>query len=122
MIKEGVYPEGTTLEEIVKTLTAEVGEQGFYYRYIRKDDFGTPQAAFVVCSFWITQALANLKKHKEAHAVLTKAVQSANSLGLYSEHFSPATKTQLGNFPQAYSHVGLINAAFAVSPSWSEVL
>ena len=54
--------------------------------------------------------------------VLSDVMAGSNRLGLFSEHFIPSTQTQCGNFPQAYSHVGLINAAFAASPSWNEVL
>jgi GH15 family glucan-1,4-alpha-glucosidase len=53
---------------------------------------------------------------------MAQVLTGANHLGLLSEHFVPDTRTQLGNFPQAYSHVGLINAAFAVSPPWTSVL
>lgn len=59
---------------------------------------------------------------EEGRLVLKGATRAANSLGLYSEHYDPRTNEQLGNFPQAYSHVGLINAAFACSPPWNEVL
>jgi GH15 family glucan-1,4-alpha-glucosidase len=58
----------------------------------------------------------------EAQQIMAQVLTGANHLGLFSEHFVPETRTQLGNFPQAYSHVGLINAAFAVSPSWTTVL
>lgn len=111
-----------TIEEIRKNLSADGNEGGFFYRYTRKDDFGNPQAAFVVCSFWVAQALAALKKPEEALRILKKSQRAANHLGLYSEHFLPTTNEQLGNFPQGYSHVGLINAAFSISPPWSEVL
>ena len=94
----------------------------YFYRYIRKDDFGKPGSAFVICSFWIAQALAKLGENGEAIKILKDALKASNHVGLLSEHYSPSNRTQLGNFPQAYSHVGLINAAFAVSPSWSEVL
>ncbi|TLY39697.1 MAG: hypothetical protein E6K59_11820 [Nitrospirae bacterium] len=76
----------------------------------------------MICSFWIAQALARLGRTAEAKEILAGVLTAANGLGLFSEHFLPATQTQCGNFPQAYSHVGLINAAFAVSPPWSEVL
>jgi len=58
----------------------------------------------------------------EARSIRDRVLVSANHAGLFSEHFIPSTNTQCGNFPQAYSHVGLINAAFAVSPPWSDVL
>lgn len=94
----------------------------FFYRYNRHDDFGRPHSAFVICSFWIAQALARLGRIEAAREILQEVSCAANHLGLFSEHFLPETNLQLGNFPQAYSHVGMINAAFAVSPSWSEVL
>ena len=49
-------------------------------------------------------------------------MESANGLGLFAEHYIPHTLIQSGNFPQAYSHVGMVNAAFAASPPWSDVL
>jgi GH15 family glucan-1,4-alpha-glucosidase len=111
-----------TLEQIIKALNVDPQKPGFFYRYLRRDDFGHPKSAFVVCSFWIAQALALLGQKNEAVAILRQTLSAANALGLYSEHFLPEKNLQLGNFPQAYSHVGLINAAFAVSPSWSEIL
>ena len=95
---------------------------GFFYRYLRPDDFGTPQAPFVICSFWVVQALVKLGRLSEAQQVMSRVMTAANSVGLLSEHFLLQARLQLGNFPQAYSHVGLINAAFALSPPWSEML
>lgn len=97
-------------------------DSSFFYRYVRGDDFGHPRSAFVICSFWIAQALAQLGQSEEALSILRDASRAANHLGLLSEHFHPLQRKQLGNFPQAYSHVGLINAAFAVSPPWSQIL
>jgi GH15 family glucan-1,4-alpha-glucosidase len=76
----------------------------------------------VICSFWVAQGLAAIGKREESRKMLEQILEAANTLGLYSEHFLPATRSQLGNFPQAYSHVGLINAAFAASPPWNQVL
>ncbi len=53
---------------------------------------------------------------------MQKSMVAANELGLFSEHYEPIQKKQLGNFPQAYSHVGLINSAFVLSPPWSDIL
>ena len=97
-------------------------DTGFFFRYVREDDFGQPRSSFVICSFWVVQALAKLGRLAEAKQIMAQVLTGANSVGLFAEHFVPETHTQLGNFPQAYSHVGLINAAFAVSPPWSEVL
>ncbi len=113
-----------TITQIVAHLAVRNGTAapGFFYRYVREDDFGKPESGFVTCSFWIAQALARLGRTTEAKDTLAGVLTAANSLGLFSEHFLPASGTQCGNFPQAYSHVGLINAAFAVSPPWSEAL
>ncbi len=110
-----------TIQDIRKNLALD-SDTNFFYRYTRKDDFGKPRSAFLICSFWIAHALARLGEKEEAKRVFENALTSANHVGLLSEHYLPSSKTQLGNFPQAYSHVGLINAAFAISPPWSEVL
>jgi GH15 family glucan-1,4-alpha-glucosidase len=122
------YPNQQLCESTVLHITQELAlrqgneETGFFYRYVRSDDFGKPEGAFVICSFWIAQALAKLGRTPEARTILDRVLLAANHVGLFSEHFIPTTNTQCGNFPQAYSHVGLINAAFAVSPPWSDVL
>lgn len=97
-------------------------DEHLLFRYRRADDFGTPEDPFVICSFWLAQAYARLGHREKGIQILNSLKSCANHLGLYAEHYSPATRTQLGNFPQAYSHVGLVNAAFSVSPSWMEVL
>lgn len=111
-----------TLQAIMKNLRLSETEHDFFYRYLRKDDFGVPHSAFLVCSFWIAQSLCIVGKKKEALELLAKVTRSCNHVGLYAEHFEPGKLMQCGNFPQAYSHVGLINAAFAVSPPWDEHL
>ncbi len=114
----------STVLHIIRELALRHGNEdtGFFHRYVRNDDFGKPEGAFVICSFWIAQALARLGRTTEARTILDRVLLAANHVGLFSEHFIPATNTQCGNFPQAYSHVGLINATFAVSPPWSDVL
>lgn len=114
---------------IYKTLRYgnEPEDSPFLYRYLRKDDFGKPQAAFLLCSFWLAQALIRVGERSVAAEVMKQAAQAENNLGLFSEHYipnncNPNKAQQCGNYPQAYSHVGLINAAFSISPSWSEVL
>ena len=83
---------------------------------------GKPEVAFVLCTFWLVEALADLGRAKEARGVLEHALGALSPLGLMAEDFDPRTRRLWGNFPQAYSHVGLIHAAFAASPGWSEVL
>jgi hypothetical protein len=79
-------------------------------------------SAFVICSFWVIQSLARLGKTQEANDLLHGMIEAANHVGLFSEHYLPSSHQQLGNFPQAYSHVGMINATFSVSPPWSNIL
>ncbi|MDF0642435.1 MAG: glycoside hydrolase family 15 protein [Nitrospira sp.] len=122
------YPDRHLCESTVLHIVDDLAmkrdgtETGFFYRYVRKDDFGKPESAFVICSFWIAQALARLGRLAEARSILDRVQAAANHVGLFSEHFMPGVNIQSGNFPQAYSHVGMINATFAVSPPWSDVL
>lgn len=93
------------------------------FRYRRFDDFGTPESGFLICSFWLSQAYAAIGEIDKGRELLASLDQYANHLGLYAEHVAlTGNRVQLGNFPQSYSHVGLINAAFAVSPHWMQVL
>jgi GH15 family glucan-1,4-alpha-glucosidase len=91
---------------------------GMLRRYDGVDDFGDMEAAFTVCSFWLVEALAILDRKDEARELFEHLLELDNGLGLYSEDILPDTGEQAGNFPQTYSHVGLINAAFRLSRSW----
>ena len=91
---------------------------GLIQRYSVSDDFGLPKAAFTVCSFWLVEALAVIGRRQEAVELFETLLRLANDLGLYSEDILPGSLEQSGNFPQTYSHVGLINAAFRLSRGW----
>ncbi|RJQ47830.1 MAG: glycoside hydrolase family 15 protein [Gammaproteobacteria bacterium] len=93
----------------------------FIFRYTHKDDFGEPQTAFVVCTFWYIDALAALGRREEARALFDTLLACRNPLGLLSEDIDPASRRLWGNFPQTYSMVGLINSAMRLSKSWEEV-
>jgi GH15 family glucan-1,4-alpha-glucosidase len=80
------------------------------------DDFGAPKNTFTVCGFWYAEALARIGEKLAARAACDRVLAYANHVGLFSEDVDPSNGEQLGNFPQTYSHVGLINAAFAISP------
>jgi GH15 family glucan-1,4-alpha-glucosidase len=110
------------LHSAVDAIRAALEDQGWLRRYKLDDGFGRPEVAFVLCTFWLVEALADLGRAKEARSVLDHALGALSPLGLLSEDFEPRTRRLWGNFPQAYSHVGLIHAAFAASPGWSEVL
>ena len=86
------------------------------YRYRHDDGLGETHAAFTVCGFWYAEALARMGRTREAEAQLAALAAHANHLGLLSEDIDPESGELWGNFPQTYSHVGLINAAFAVRP------
>ncbi len=88
---------------------------GLLHRYTHRDDFGIPATAFLVCSFWHVEALATMGRIEDALKELDVLRGYSNHLGLFSEDVDPSTGSQWGNFPQAYSHVGLINAVLRIS-------
>lgn len=102
----------THLKQLEKELRAE---SGLFYRYRHADDFGEPESTFLICAFWYVEALARVGRLSESIEIFDKLTGYANHLGLLSEDVHPATGSQYGNFPQMYSHVGLINAAFTIS-------
>jgi alpha,alpha-trehalase len=84
---------------------------GLVYRYINPDDFGRPVSSFTICTFWLIQALFRIGLRDEAKTIFENLLACGNHLGLYSEDIDFSTKRLLGNFPQAYSHLALINTA-----------
>jgi GH15 family glucan-1,4-alpha-glucosidase len=90
------------------------GPAGLLRRYAHEDDFGVPTTAFLACSFWHAEALAAAGRVDDACRTLDRARRSANHLGLLSEDVD-SSFGQWGNFPQTYSHVGLINAAYSIA-------
>ncbi|MEO0899403.1 MAG: glycoside hydrolase family 15 protein [Bacteroidota bacterium] len=97
------------LEQELKT------EEGLFYRYKHADDFGKPETTFLICAFWYVEALADVGRVKEAVDIFENLIKYSNHLGLLSEDVKAEDGSQWGNFPQAYSHVGLVNAAFAIA-------
>jgi alpha,alpha-trehalase len=87
---------------------------GLMQRYVNLDDFGATTSAFTICSFWWAEALALGGRLEEAVDVFHRLIAYANPLGLFSEDIEPETGALLGNFPQAYTHVGLIHAAMTI--------
>ncbi len=91
-----------------------VDEKGLVYRYLHADDFGKPTTTFTVCGLWYVEALARLGYLEKARKTFDFYMGLRNHLGLLSEDIDPVTLQQWGNFPQTYSHVGIINAAFEI--------
>lgn len=91
-----------------------LADHGLFYRYKHFDDFGFPESTFLVCAFWYIDALACVGRIDDALSNLQKIMQFSNHLGIFSEDVSN-DGSQWGNFPQTYSHVGLINAVFRIS-------
>lgn len=90
------------------------GDHGLFYRYVHKDDFGKPKSTFLVCAFWYVEALACVGRLDEAQEVFKQLLSFGNHLLLFSEDVDEQDGSQWGNFPQAYSHVGLMNAAYRI--------
>ena len=95
----------------VEAIRENLQFNGLYFRYKNRDDFGIPTSAFTICTFWMVKALHAIGKKEDAKQLFDELLQYSNHLGLYSEDLDFFTKEQLGNFPQAYSHLALINSA-----------
>lgn len=98
----------------VHTIKKELSRDGLMFRYKDDDDFGTPKSSFTVCSFWMVKALWQIGERAEAETMFNRLLGYANALGLYSEDLDFTTKEQLGNIPQGYSHLALIDCALTL--------
>ncbi len=92
--------------------------EGLLYRYKNKDDFGTPQSSFTICTFWFIDSLYKIGEQKRAKEMFDTLLSYSNHLGFFSEDIDFNTKRLLGNFPQAYSHLALIETAANFSRSF----
>lgn len=95
----------------VKATEKELCNDGLMYRYKNKDDFGLPSSSFTICSFWFINSLYKIGETKKAKKMFDQLLSYSNHLGLFSEDIDFKTKRLLGNFPQAYSHLALIETA-----------
>jgi GH15 family glucan-1,4-alpha-glucosidase len=90
-------------------------ENGLFYRYKHSDDFGKPKTTFLICAFWYVEALACVGRVDDAIREFKSLIKYGNHLELFSEDVDEKDGSQWGNFPQAYSHVGLMNAAHRIA-------
>ena len=99
----------------VKAIEKELMMNGLMYRYKNKDDFGLPSSSFTVCTFWMINSLCKIGEEKKAIKLFNKLLSYSNHLNLFSEDIDFKTKELLGNFPQAYSHLALIDTAITLN-------
>jgi GH15 family glucan-1,4-alpha-glucosidase len=103
-------------------IEAELKQGSYLYRYVGEDDFGLPETAFNICTFWYINALAAAGRREEARELFENMLARRNALGLLSEDLDVASGELWGNFPQTYSMVGIILAAMRLSKSWDEAI
>ncbi len=103
-----------TINTIEERLT---DDRGLVYRYRSQDSLEGEEGTFLLCTFWLAQALARAGQPARARTVFERAAAFVNDVGLLAEEVDPVSGELLGNFPQAFSHIGLVNAAWAISES-----
>jgi alpha,alpha-trehalase len=101
-----------TIEATAEHLT---DERGLVYRYLAEDGLPGGEGAFLLCTFWLAEAWALAREVAKAREVFERAIVYVNDVGLLSEEVDTSTGELLGNFPQAFSHIGLVNAAWAIT-------
>jgi GH15 family glucan-1,4-alpha-glucosidase len=100
-----------TIEAIARDLT---DDRGFVYRYLNEDGLPGGEGTFGICTFWLAECLALAGEMERASERFSLMTGCANDVGLLAEEIDPATGELLGNFPQAFTHIGLIHAALAI--------
>jgi GH15 family glucan-1,4-alpha-glucosidase len=101
--------------QTVKQTEKELCFNGLMYRYKTHDDFGRPTSSFTICTFWLINSLNAIGQPKKAKEMFEQLLKYSNHVGLFSEGLDFQTKELLGNFPQAYSHLALIETAINMS-------
>ena len=100
-------------KKTVKAIEKELAHNGLLYRYKNEDDFGLPSSSFTVCTFWFINSLIKIGEVDKAKKYFEDLLRYSNHLDLFSEDIDFNSKRLLGNFPQAYSHLALIDTALA---------
>jgi GH15 family glucan-1,4-alpha-glucosidase len=101
-----------TIETIAERLA---DEHGLVYRYRSQDGLPGEEGVFGICTYWLVHCWAMLGEIGRARSLFETITGYANDVGLLSEEIDPANGEALGNFPQAFTHIGLINAAWAIA-------
>ena len=106
-----IDPNDPRFVATVKSTERELLKDGLMYRYKNEDDFGEPSSSFTICTFWFIRSLIKIGEVEQAKKYFDQLLTYSNHLGLFSEDIDFKTKRLLGNFPQAYSHLALIDTA-----------
>lgn len=117
-----IDPNDARFVSTVDALERSLCDGPYMRRYEAPDDFGKPETAFNICTFWRIDALARIGRKGQAREIFEVMLKSRNHLGLLSEDTHPVTGEMWGNFPQTYSMVGTINAAVRLSAPWDTVI
>ncbi|MGB5509022.1 glycoside hydrolase family 15 protein [Robiginitalea sp.] len=104
----------------VKAIERELSQEGLLFRYKNEDDFGLPTSSFTICTFWFINSLFRIGEEERSREWFDRVLSYSNHLGLFSEDIDFKTKRLLGNFPQAYSHLALIECALNFSRKESD--
>lgn len=115
-----VEPDDPRFVKTVDAIERELRRSHHVMRYASADDFGVPQSAFLICRFWLVDALWLMGRQEEARETFMDALNLRNRYGLLSEDVEPGTGALWGNFPQTYSMAGLILSAIRLSRSWED--
>ncbi|WP_050461623.1 glycoside hydrolase family 15 protein [Herbaspirillum autotrophicum] len=123
MVEVGlIAPTDPRFIATVDALEKHLCDGPYMRRYEAPDDFGRPETAFNICTFWRIDALARIGRKEQAREIFQAMLDARNHLGLLSEDTHPVTGKMWGNFPQTYSMVGIINCAMRLSASWESVI
>jgi GH15 family glucan-1,4-alpha-glucosidase len=113
-------PEDSRVRGTLAAIERELVHDGLVFRYTQGEggtDDGLPpgEGAFLACSFWLVDNYVLAGRRAEAEAAFERLCALCNDVGLLAEEYDPRTRRAMGNFPQAFSHVGLINSGFNLS-------
>jgi GH15 family glucan-1,4-alpha-glucosidase len=106
-----ISPRDPRYVSTVHAIGRDLRRSDFIYRYIVSDDFGQPENAFLVCTFWYVDALAAIGERDEARSLFEHLLSCRNHHGLLAEDIDTKTREQWGNFVQTYSMAGIIDSA-----------
>lgn len=107
----GIPIDKAGLEQTVAAIKTFLRHDDVVHRYLASDGLHGSEGVFLICSFWLVDALLVLGRAEEARALFERLLTKANDVGLYAEESDPTTGLFLGNLPQAFTHLALINSA-----------